>query len=80
MQVGFILLLAHILLAVSGVEFLHFLSALVFLGIDWNFVFIGGTTLLTQTYQPAEQIKMQAVNEFAIFGLVALATLSVGSR
>lgn len=78
MQVGFVLLLVHILLAVSGVEFLHFLSALVFLGIGWNFVFIGGTALLTQTYQPAEQIKMQAVNEFAIFGLVALATLSAG--
>ncbi len=78
MQVGFILLLVHILLAISGVEFLHFLSALVFLGIGWNFVFIGGTALLTQTYQPAEQMKMQAVNEFAVFGLVALATLSAG--
>lgn len=78
MQVGFTLLLVHILLAVSGVEFLHFLSALIFLGIGWNFVFISGTTLLTQTCQPAEQIKMQAVNEFAIFGLVALATLSAG--
>lgn len=78
MQVGFILLLGHILLAISGAEFLHFLSALVFLGIGWNFVFIGGTTLLTQTYRPSEQIKMQAVNEFTIFGLVALATLSAG--
>lgn len=78
MQVGFILLLVHVLLAVSGVEFLHFLSALVFLGIGWNFAFIGGTTLLTQTYLPAEQIKMQAVNEFTIFGLAALATLSAG--
>jgi predicted MFS family arabinose efflux permease len=78
MQVGFILLLVHILLAISGVEFLHFLSALVFLGVGWNFAFIGGTTLLTQTYQPAEQMKMQAINEFTIFSLVALATLSAG--
>ncbi|MDT3705579.1 MAG: MFS transporter [Thiobacillus sp.] len=78
MQAGFVLLLGEVLLALSGVEFLHFLSALVLLGIGWNFAFIGGTTLLTQTYRPAEQLKVQAVNEFAVFGLVALATLSAG--
>lgn len=78
MQVGFILLLGHVLLALSGVELLYFLSALVFLGVGWNFVFIGGTALLTQTYQPAEQLKVQAINEFAIFGLVAVAALSAG--
>ena len=78
MQAGFILLLAHVVVALSGVEFLHFLSALVFLGVGWNFAFIGGTALLTQTYRPEEQLKVQAINEFAIFGLVALATLSAG--
>ena len=78
MQAGFFLLLGHVLLALSGVEFLNFLSALVLLGIGWNFVFIGATALLTQTCQPAEQTKVQAINEFAIFGLVALATLSAG--
>jgi len=78
MQAGFILLLGHVAVALSGVEFLHFLSALVLLGVGWNFAFIGGPTLLTQTYRPAEQLKVQAVNEFAVFGLVALATLSAG--
>ncbi len=78
MQIGFVLLLGNVVLALSGVEFLHFLSALVFLGVGWNFAFIGGTTLLTQTYQPAEQLKIQAVNEFAVFGMVALASLSAG--
>jgi predicted MFS family arabinose efflux permease len=78
MQAGFVLLLGHVVLALSGVEFLHFLSALVLLGIGWNFAFIGGTTLLTQSYRATEQLKVQAVNEFAIFGLVALATLSAG--
>ena len=78
MQAGFVLLLGHVLLAVSGVEFLHFLSALVFLGVGWNLVFIGGTALLTQTYGPAEQLKVQAINEFSIFGLVAVASLSAG--
>ena len=78
MQAGFILLLGNVVLALSGVEFLHFLSALVLLGVGWNFAFIGGTALLTQTYRPAEQLKIQAVNEFAVFGLVALASLSAG--
>jgi MFS family permease len=78
MQAGFLLLLGHVAVAVSGVEFLQFLSALVLLGVGWNFAFIGGTALLTQAYQPAEQAKVQAVNEFAIFSLVALATLSAG--
>lgn len=78
MQAGFVLLLGHVVVALSGVEFLHFLSALVLLGVGWNFAFIGGTALLTQTYRPAEQAKVQAVNEFAVFGLVAVATLSAG--
>jgi len=78
MQAGFVLLLGHVALALSGFEFPHFLSALVLLGIGWNFAFIGGTTLLTQACRPAEQSKVQAVNEFVVFGLVALATLSAG--
>lgn len=78
MQAGFVLLLGHVAIALSGLEFAHFLSALVLLGVGWNFAFIGGTALLTQSYRPAEQLKVQAVNEFSIFGLVALATLSAG--
>lgn len=78
MQAGFVLLLGHVLVSWSGVAFVNFLSALVLLGIGWNFAFVGGTALLTQTYRPAEQMKVQAINEFAIFGLVALATLSAG--
>jgi len=78
MQTGFVLLLGHVAVTLLGSEFLHFLSGLILLGVGWNFAFIGGTALLTQTYRPAEQLKVQAVNEFAIFGLVALTTLSAG--
>ncbi len=78
MQIGFVLLLAHVAIAVSGLEFLHFLSALILLGLGWNFAFIGGTALLTQTYRPAEQLRVQMVNEFIVFGLVATASLSAG--
>jgi hypothetical protein len=78
MQVGFVLLLGHVVIALSGLEFLHFASALVLLGVGWNFAFVGGTALLTQTYRPAEQLKVQAINEFLVFGLVAVSTLSAG--
>ncbi|MFZ2854423.1 MAG: MFS transporter [Rhodocyclaceae bacterium] len=78
MQIGFVLLLGHVTITLLGVEFLHFLSALILLGVGWNFAFIGGTALLTQTYRPSEQLKVQAINEFSIFGLVALGTLSAG--
>lgn len=78
MQIGFVLLLAHVAVAVSGLEFLHFLSALILLGLGWNFAFIGGTALLTQSYRPAEQLRVQMVNEFVVFGLVAVASLSAG--
>jgi MFS family permease len=78
MRIGFILLLGHVTITLLGAEFLHFLSALILLGVGWNFAFIGGTTLLTTTYRPAEQFKVQAINEFSIAGLVAFATLSSG--
>ena len=78
MQIGFALLLGNVVITLLGIEFLNFLSALILLGVGWNFAFIGGTTLLTQTYRPSEQLKVQAINEFAVFGLVAVATLSAG--
>jgi len=78
MQIGFALLLGHVAVALSGLEVLHFASALVLLGVGWNFAFVGGTALLTQTYRPAEQLKVQAINEFLVFGLVAASTLSAG--
>ena len=78
MQIGFVLLLSHVVVTLLGIEFLHFISALILLGVGWNFAFIGGTALLTQTYHPSEQFKIQAINEFTIFGLAAVATLSAG--
>lgn len=78
MQAGFVLLLGHVAIALSGLEFLHFASALILLGVGWNFAFVGGTALLTQTYRPAEQLKVQAINEFLVFGLVAASSLSAG--
>jgi len=78
MQLGFVLLLGHVVIALLGIEFLNFLSALILLGIGWNFAFIGGTALLALSYRPSEQLKVQAINESSIFGLAAAATLSAG--
>lgn len=78
MRLGFILLAIHVGIASAGNHFLNFLSGLILLGVGWNFAFIGGTSLLTQTYRPAEQLRVQAVNEFSVFGLVAVAALSAG--
>ncbi len=50
MQAGFVLLIGHVAIAVSGIEYLHFLSALILLGVGWNFVFVSGTALPIQTH------------------------------
>ena len=67
-----------ILIALSGKLFINYWLALVLLGIGWNFLFIGGTTLLPLAYQPNEKFKIQAVNEFVVFTTQAIASLSAG--
>ena len=62
----------------SGIEFLHFLSGLILVGVGWNFLFIGGTTLLTEAYRPAERAKAQAMHDFLMYTVVALASFSAG--
>ncbi|CCQ74293.1 MFS transporter [Magnetospira sp. QH-2] len=62
-----------------GIELLNFWVALVALGIGWNFMFIGGTTLLTGTYEPEERAKVQSANDFTVFTMVALASFSSGA-
>jgi MFS family permease len=64
--------------ALLGHEVVHYWWALVLLGVGWNFLFVGGTTLLTTTYRPAERFRAQAVNEFAVFGSQAIASLLAG--
>jgi MFS family permease len=62
-----------------GVAELNFWSALVLLGIGWNFLFVGATTLLTRAYDAHEKAKVQALNDFLIFGTVALSSFSSGA-
>ncbi len=72
MLAGAALLLACIAINLSGVELWNFSAALVLLGLGWNFLFVGGTALLTECYRPAERAKVQAMNDFLIFGTLAV--------
>lgn len=64
--------------AAGGREVLHYWWAMVLLGAGWNLLFVAGTTLLTTTYRPEERFRAQALNEFAVFGSQALASLLAG--
>ncbi len=78
MNTGCVLLLGCIAINLHGVTYPHFLSALILLGIGWNFLFIGGTTLLTEAYSGAEKAKTQGVNDFIVASTVACTALSSG--
>jgi MFS family permease len=65
-------------LALQGHEFLHYGGSLIMLGVGWNFLFVAGTALLPQTYRESERFKVQAANDFIVFGIQAVSSLSAG--
>ncbi|NEQ51372.1 MAG: MFS transporter [Leptolyngbya sp. SIO3F4] len=65
-------------LNLAGTSFWHFATALLLLGLGWNFMHVGSTTLLTETHTPAEKGKVQAIHDFIMFGFVALTTFLAG--
>lgn len=72
------LALLTVIINLSGETPWHFWAALVCLGGGWNFLFIGGTTLLTETYTAEERAKCQALNDVVVFGTVTLTALGSG--
>ena len=78
MSVGLLLLAGHITLSMLGEGFVSFASALVLLGVGWNFLYIGGTTLLTESYLPAERGRAQAANDLTVFLVGLICSLSAG--
>ena len=72
------MLLASAVAALSGLALYNFWAALALLGVGWNFLYVGGTTLLTSAYRPEERAKTQAANEFLTFGVVAVASFASG--
>ncbi len=79
MLAGVGLNIACVAIALSGVHVMHFWLALVLLGIGWNFMFVGATTLLTESHTPAERAKVQGVNDAAIFVTMIVTSLASGA-
>ena len=75
---GLLLMAASAALALSGLDLFHFWGSLVLLGLGWNLGFIGATALVTDCYRPEERTRVQACNDFLVFGSVAVASLSSG--
>lgn len=71
MLAGLLLFVAHVLTTLTGTGFVSFAGALICLGVGWNFLYIGGTTLLTGTYTVHEKARAQAINDLVVF-IVAL--------
>lgn len=65
-------------MALTGIELFNFGGALILLGVAWNFLFVGGTTLLTEAYRPSEKAKTQGINEFIVFAAAATGSFSSG--
>jgi MFS family permease len=68
-----------VLVAVLGLSFVHFSVALMLLGLGWNFMFTGATSLLAESHAPAERVRAQAANDFIVFGTVACTALASGA-
>jgi MFS family permease len=75
---GVALNVGAVAIALSGVSVAQFWWALVLLGVGWNFLYIGGTALLTDTYRPEERAVAQGANESATFGMMVLSSLASG--
>ena len=76
--VGLLLLAASGVVGLSGLDLEHFWIALILLGVGWNFGFIGATTMVTACHRPEEKNRVQAFNDFLVFGSVALSSFASG--
>ena len=79
MAVGVALNVLCVAVALSGVDLMQFLVALFALGVGWNFLFTGGTALLTSTYRPEEKNKAQGAMDTCVFATMALSSFSSGA-
>lgn len=75
---GALIQLACALVNLAGVDFWNFLIANLFVGLGWNFTFVGGSALLTRTYRPAERAKVQASHDFTVYATTATAAAAAG--
>lgn len=75
---GLIILAASGVVGLAGLDLEHFWIALVLLGVGWNFGFIGATTMVTTCHRPEERNRVQAMNDFLVFGSVAISSFASG--
>ena len=76
--IGLVLIGLTAVVGIAGITVAHFWTLLVLLGLGWNLSFIGATTMVTQCHRPDERNKVQAFNDFLIFGSMALSSFSSG--
>ena len=75
---GLVLEAAAATIGLSGITALHFWATLIVLGIGWNFGFVGASALVLETHRPQERNKVQAFNDFLVFGMMAVGSFSSG--
>ena len=76
---GIVLMGACVVVALSGIALWQFWAALVLLGVGWNFMYIGGTTLLIDAYTPPEKAKTQGMNDVIVFTVMSISSFSSGA-
>jgi predicted MFS family arabinose efflux permease len=76
--VGFALIIVSALIGMAGITVAHFWIGLILLGLGWNFSFIGATTMVTRCHRPEEGKKVQAFNDFLVFGSMAVGSAASG--
>jgi len=79
MATGTLLSLGCVAFALSGQDVMHFAGALALLGVGWNFLYIGGTTLFTLTYRPDERTTAQATMDTTVLATMTLSSFSSGA-
>ena len=65
-------------IGLSGLTAMHFWACLIVLGVGWNFTFVGASALVLETHRPQERNKVQAFNDFLVFGMMAVGSFSSG--
>jgi MFS family permease len=76
--VGLLLEASAATIGLSGITAMHFWSTLIVLGVGWNFSFVGASALVLETHRPTERNKVQAFNDFLVFGMMAVGSFTSG--
>ena len=79
MTIGLALNIACVAFALTGTDVMHFLGALLVLGVGWNFLYIGASTLATEAWRPEEKTRGQAALDFTVYATMALTSFSSGA-